>query len=45
MKLPDESEFPSSKFRGSFFREPPQIELGEVYVTCRSAIKDSEDVQ
>ena len=45
MKLPDKSEFPTSKFRSRFFREPSQIEFGEVYVTFRSTIKDSEDVQ
>ena len=45
MKLPDKPEFFTSKVRGSFLREPPQIEFGEVYVTCRSAIKHAEDVQ
>jgi len=45
MKLPYKSEFPTTKFSGSFFRESSQIEFGEVYVTGRSAIKDSEDVQ
>ncbi len=45
VKLPDKSEFPSSEFRCSFFREPSQTEFGEVYVTRRSAIKGSKDVQ
>jgi hypothetical protein len=45
MKLPNKSQFPSAKISRSFFREPPQIEFGEVYVTGGIAIKDSEDVQ
>ncbi len=45
MELPDKSELPSPELCGSFFRKPTQIELGEVYVTFRSPIKNSEDVQ
>ena len=45
VKLPDKSEFPASKLRRCLFRELSQIEFGEVYVTTRRGIKDSEDVQ
>jgi len=45
MELPDETEFAAPKFRRIFLREPTQIELGEVYVTFGSPIKNSEDVQ
>ena len=45
MKLPDKSKFTAAELRRLFFRELPQIELGEVYVTFRGPIKHSEDVQ
>jgi len=45
VELPNESQFAPPKLRGSLFRELSQIELGEVYVTSGSPIKNSEDVQ
>ncbi len=45
MKLPYKPKFTPSEVCRIFFGELSQIELGEVYVTFGSPIKDSEDVQ
>ena len=45
MKLPYKSQFTTSEVCRSFLGELTQIELGEVYVTFRSPIKNSEDMQ
>ncbi len=45
MKLPDKPELATAEFCCIFLGELSQIELGEVYVTLRSPIKHSEDVQ
>ena len=45
MKLPHEAEFASAKLCCIVLGKAPQVNLGEVYVTFRSTIKRSEDVQ
>ncbi len=45
VKLPDIPQFPAAEFSGCIFRELPQIDFGEVYVTFGSSIKNSQDVQ
>ncbi len=45
MKLPDKSKLPAAELCRVFFREATQLDLGEVYVTFRSAIKRSEYVK
>jgi len=45
MKLPYKSKFTAPEVCGSFLGEPTQIELREVYVTFRSPINNSEDMQ
>ena len=45
MELPDVSNRTVAKIRGCFVGKRLQLELGAVYVTLRSTIKRSEDVQ
>ena len=45
MKLPHKSELSSAEFSGCVLGKRSQVEFGEVYVTCGSGIKNSEDMQ
>src|SRR5271165_3158169 len=45
VKLPDEAGFAVAKVGGLILRQRIQVQVGAVYVTCRSPIKSAEDVQ
>jgi len=45
VKLPHKPDFPIAKIRGGIVRQRTQLQVGEVYVTLRKHVQESEDMQ
>src|SRR5271155_2787594 len=45
VELPNKADFAVTKLGRSVLRKRSQMQVGEVYVTCRSSIKSAHDVK
>src|SRR5580692_2898102 len=45
MELPNKTDFAVTKLGRSVLRKRSQMQVGEVYVTCRSSIKSADNVK